>query len=62
MPAVPYPYFPPKTLTRTQTQIVRDVDPEWRPAMSGEEIEFQFSNGRTFKSRPAHRHPYDIEE
>lgn len=61
-PAVPYPYFPPKTRTRTQTQLVREADPDWRPAMSGKQPEFQFSNGRTFSAVPSQRHPYDIED
>lgn len=61
-PATPYPYYPPKTLVRTQTQIVREVDPEWRPAMTGEEVEYEFSRGRQFKARPRDRHPYNIPE
>jgi hypothetical protein len=58
-PVVPYPYYPPKSLTKTQTQIVRELDPEWRPAMVGEDTEFVFSNGRTFKQRPSQRGPYE---
>lgn len=53
----PYPYYPPKTLTKTQTQIVREVDPDWRPAMTGMETEFVFSNGRVFKGNPTDRYP-----
>jgi hypothetical protein len=55
----PRPYFPPTTLVRTQTQIVRQADPNWRPAMSTKDVEFEFSNGRKFEAVPNTRFPYD---
>ena len=58
----PYPYHPPRSLTRTQTQLVREADPEWRPAMSGKETYYEFSNGRTFEDTPAKRFPNDESE
>jgi hypothetical protein len=53
------PYHPPRTLTRTQTDLMREADPEWRPAMSGRETYYEFSNGRKFEDTPAKRFPYD---
>jgi hypothetical protein len=57
-PATPYPYFITKTRVRTQTQIVREVDPDWRAPGSGKDVEYVFSNGRTFSRRLADRFPY----
>ena len=56
---VPYPYHPPRSLTRTQEQLMREIDPEWRPALSGKETYYEFSNGRKFEDMPARRFPYD---
>lgn len=53
----PTPYHPPRSLTKTQTQIVRELDPDWRPAMTGKETEFEFSNGRKFEGNPTTRYP-----
>lgn len=58
-PVTPYPYFPPKTRVRTQTQIVREADPDWRSPATGKDTEFLFSNGRTFTRRLADRFPYN---
>ena len=56
---MPDRYHPPRTVTRTQTDLMREADPEWRPAMSGREICYAFSNGRKFEDTPAKRSPYD---
>jgi hypothetical protein len=55
-------YHPPKTLTRTIAQIIRLIDPNWKPPLTGKEVEFEFSNGRKFEANRGDRHPYDIEE
>jgi hypothetical protein len=55
-------YFPPRSVTRPMTALIREVDPEWRAPMTGREVEFVFSNGRSFTANRSQRHPYDIED
>jgi len=54
-------YFPPRSLTRPLTSVIRDVDPDFDRDRS-KVREFEFSNGRVFTANPATRFPQNIED
>jgi hypothetical protein len=51
-------YFPPKSLTRTLQQIVREIDPDWNTSTSNVlEFDFRDVGGRPFYANLASRFP-----
>lgn len=52
------PYFPPRSLTRPLTSVIRDIDPDFDRDIN-KLRQFEFSNGRTFFTTPGNLFPYN---
>jgi hypothetical protein len=51
-------YFPPRSLTRPLTSIIRDVDPDFDRDANKLRL-YEFSNGRLFTDKPGNLFPYN---
>lgn len=51
-------YFPPRSLTRPLTSVIRDVDPDFDRDINTLRM-FEFSNGRVFNEKRSNLFPYN---
>jgi hypothetical protein len=51
-------YFPPRSLTRPLTSVIRDVDPDF-DRDANKLRRFEFSNGRVFSDKASNLFPYN---
>ena len=51
-------YFPPRSLTRPLTSVIRDVDPDF-DRDANKVRRFEFANGRVFTDKTSNLFPYN---